>query len=116
MTGLRKEFPRISVKTLCGLFGMTPQAYYKKKKTLVSRRQIQDTMLSFVQYYRSKDPGIGGLKLYNELCSVYHAASQKAAAYDGFQPSVQEISESDKRHNGTIPEPYLGERYHLYLD
>ena len=51
--------------------GMTPQAYYKKKKTLVSRRQIQDTMLSFVQYYRSKDPGIGGLKLYNELCSVY---------------------------------------------
>ena len=71
MTGLRKEFPRISVKTLCGLFGRTPQAYYKKKKTLVSRRQIQDTMLSFVQYYRSKDPGIGGLKLYNELCSVY---------------------------------------------
>ncbi len=43
----------------------------QKKKTLVSRRQIQDTMLSFVQYYRSKDPGIGGLKLYNELCSVY---------------------------------------------
>lgn len=71
MTGLRQEFPCLSVKTLCGLFGMSPQAYYKKKKTLVSRHQIQVAILSAVLYYRSKDLGIGGLKLHYELCSIY---------------------------------------------
>lgn len=50
---------------------MSPQAYYKKKKTLVSRHQIQVAILSAVLYYRSKDLGIGGLKLHYELCSIY---------------------------------------------
>lgn len=71
MTGLRQEFPQISVKTLCGLFGMSPQAYYKKKKTLLSRNQIKAAILSAVLYYRSQAPSIGGLKLHYELCSIY---------------------------------------------
>ena len=71
MTGLRQEFPQISVKTLCGLFGMSPQAYYKKKKTLLSRNQIKAAILSAILYYRSQAPSIGGLKLHYELCSIY---------------------------------------------
>ncbi len=61
----------MSVKILCGLFGMSSQAYYKRKKTLLSRTQIRIAVLTAVQYYRSRDPGIGALKLYHELCSIY---------------------------------------------
>ncbi|WP_371291510.1 IS3 family transposase [Bacteroides sp.] len=61
----------MSVKILCGLFGMSSQAYYKRKKTLLSRTQIRIAVLTAVQYYRSGDPGIGALKLYHELCSIY---------------------------------------------
>lgn len=61
----------MSVKILCGLFGMSSQAYYKRKKTLLSRTQIRIAVLTAVEYYRSRDPGIGALKLYHELCSIY---------------------------------------------
>ena len=71
MTGLREEFPHLSVKTLCGLFGMSSQAYYKKKKTILSRNQIKAAILAAIHYYRSKNPGIGALKLHYELCSIY---------------------------------------------
>ena len=50
---------------------MSSQAYYKKKKDTLSRKQIQDAVIDTVFYYRSKDPGIGALKLYHELCSIY---------------------------------------------
>ena len=50
---------------------MSSQAYYKKKKSLLSRNQIKEAIVSAVGYYRSKDPGIGGLKLHYELCSIY---------------------------------------------
>ena len=61
----------MSVRTLCGLFGMSAQAYYKKKKTILSRSQIRTAILSAVHYYRSKAPGMGALKLHYELCSIY---------------------------------------------
>lgn len=50
---------------------MSSQAYYKKKKSLLSRSQIKTAILTAIQYYRSKNPGIGALKLHYELCSIY---------------------------------------------
>lgn len=50
---------------------MSSQAYYKKKKSVLSRQQIRMSILEAIHYYRSKDPGIGGLKLHHELCSLY---------------------------------------------
>ena len=50
---------------------MSSQAYYKKKKIILSRQQIRRAILDAIYYYRSKDPGIGGLKLHHELCSMY---------------------------------------------
>lgn len=59
------------MKTLCGLFGMSSQAYYKKKGSLVCRNRIRAVLLETVAYYREKDPGIGALKLYFEISSIY---------------------------------------------
>ena len=50
---------------------MSSQAYYKKKKNLLSRQQIRTALLDTICSYRSKDPGIGALKLYHELRSLY---------------------------------------------
>ena len=50
---------------------MSSQAYYKKKKNLLSRNQIRTAILTSIQYYRSKAPRIGALKLHYELCSIY---------------------------------------------
>lgn len=50
---------------------MSSQAYYKKKKSLLSRNQIKSAILDAVHYYRSKAPGIGALKLHYELSSIY---------------------------------------------
>lgn len=50
---------------------MSSQAYYKKKKNLLSRNQVKTAILTSVHYYRSKAPRIGALKLHYELCSIY---------------------------------------------
>ncbi len=71
MTGLRGVYPALSVGTLCGLFGKTPQAYYKKKRISLSQRQVRSALLSAVEYYRSKAPCMGALKLYHELSLIY---------------------------------------------
>ena len=57
--------------TLCGLFGKTRQAYYKKKKVLITRSQIRTVLLEAISYYRTQDPCMGGLKLYWELSCLY---------------------------------------------
>lgn len=52
-----------SIKALCGLFGKTPQAYYKATKHR-SKKEIQEQkILSFVRKERSYQPRIGVTKL-----------------------------------------------------
>ncbi len=71
MTGLRQEYPDVSLDTLCGLFGKTRQAYYKKKKTQLTRLQIRTVLLEAINYYRSQAPNMGGVKLHVELSAIY---------------------------------------------
>jgi Transposase and inactivated derivatives len=68
---LREEYPSECLGTLCGLFGKTRQAYYKNKKIQISRSVIRKVLLDGISYYRGKSPGIGCLKLYCELSSIY---------------------------------------------
>ncbi len=71
MTGLREEYPDLNLDTLCGLFGKTRQAYYKKRKILLTKSQIRSVLLEAIFYYRSVAPQIGGVKLYFELSCLY---------------------------------------------
>ncbi|GAE86675.1 IS3 family transposase [Bacteroides reticulotermitis] len=57
--------------TLCGLFGKTRQAYYKKKKTQITKSQLRAVLLEAISYYRSQAPGMGGVKLHTELSTLY---------------------------------------------
>lgn len=71
MTALREEFPRVSVETLCGLFGKKRQWYYKNADRVISEKQRIKLLVDMMSYYRSCCPRIGGNKLFvilsNEL-------------------------------------------------
>ncbi len=64
MTALREEFPRVSVETLCGLFGKKRQWYYKNADRVISEKQRIKLLVDMMSYYRSCCPRIGGNKLF----------------------------------------------------
>ncbi len=54
------------VTHLCGLFGVTKQAFYKKNDENCHRRMVEESLaLEYAREVRGKDPGIGGRKLYH---------------------------------------------------
>lgn len=100
----------------------------QKEKNLLSRQQIRTALLDTICSYRSKDPGIGALKLYHELRSLY--GGEITGGRDAFLHLMRSehlmLSPKKPRHttdsnhlykkypnlikggNGTIPESYLG--------
>ncbi len=53
------------MNSLCELFGVTKQAYYKKNEESCHRRLAEESFaIEYAQETRKKDPGIGGRKLY----------------------------------------------------
>ena len=50
---------------LCKLFGVSKQAYYQRDENVVLRRAAQKAFaLQYIKDIRTKDPGIGGVKLW----------------------------------------------------
>lgn len=61
-----------TVKDLCGLFGVSKQAYYKHDPDVDLRRAAQEEFaLQFIRSIRAKDPGIGGVKLWRMYCHEF---------------------------------------------
>lgn len=61
-----------TVKDLCGLFGVSKQAYYKHDPDVDLRRAAQEEFaLQFIRSIRAKDPGIGGVKLWRMYCREF---------------------------------------------
>jgi len=58
-----------TVKELCGLLGVTKQAYYKHDPDVELRRAAQEEFaLQYIRSVREIDPGIGGMKLWLMYC------------------------------------------------
>jgi len=58
-----KAYP---VDVLCRLFGVTKQAYYKYDENAVLFKSAQEAfVLQYIRGIRTKDPGIGGMKLWH---------------------------------------------------
>ncbi len=54
-----------TVSELCGLFGKSKQAYYKHDGDIEMRhRAMEELAVRYIREVRSKDPGIGGLKIW----------------------------------------------------
>lgn len=66
---------------LCGLLGVSKQAYYKRDETLAMRRTVREQMVvDYVTEVRQSDPGIGGVKLWH----MYNAESGRTIGRDTF--------------------------------
>lgn len=54
-----------TMSELCGLFGKSKQAYYKHDEDAELRRAAsEDFAIQYIREVRTKDPGIGGLKIW----------------------------------------------------
>ena len=58
-----KKLTDQSIKTLCRLFGKTPQAYYKRIRHYNRQTQREDLIMGIVDYYRQDMKRIGTIKL-----------------------------------------------------
>ena len=56
---------RHSVSSVCRLLGVSKQAFYKHVDVQLSRLSLERFVVEFIQEIRSKDPGIGGSKLWH---------------------------------------------------
>jgi hypothetical protein len=52
------------LRTICGLFGYTRQAYYKQLKSAARHLLEEEVLLGMVKSYREQMPRIGGSKLH----------------------------------------------------
>ena len=67
MTDLHaRDTKRYPVSVLCGLLGVSKQAYYKRDENAELAKAAQgDFALQYIRQIRLKDPGIGGMKLWH---------------------------------------------------
>ena len=56
---------RHSVSSVCRLLGVSKQAFYKHVDVQLTRLSLEGFVVEFIQEIRSKDPGIGGSKLWH---------------------------------------------------
>ena len=69
------------VSCLCGLLGVSKQAYYKRDETVSMRRSLREEMIiDYVREVRLIDPGIGGIKLWR----MYIAETGQRVGRDTF--------------------------------
>ena len=70
MTDLHaRDAKRYPVSVLCGLLGVSKQAYYKRDENAELVKAAQEEFaLQYIRQVRAKDPGIGGMKLWH----MYH--------------------------------------------
>ena len=69
------------VSSLCGLLGVSKQAYYKRDETIAMRHSVsEDMIVDYVTDVRRSDPGIGGVKLWR----MYVAETGQSIGRDTF--------------------------------
>lgn len=75
MSILHAEQPsEYTVRWLCGLLGLSTQAYYKHDEdAAVARAAQEEFVLQFIRGVRSRDRGIGGLKLWHMYRATFGA-------------------------------------------
>ena len=64
---MKADHPKVSMDKICGMFGLTRQAYYWTNNNTQQKEFNEEVVLMLVQEIRHKMPKIGGKKLYNMI-------------------------------------------------
>ena len=93
---------------MCRLLGVSKQAYYKHEDNLMQRLALEAFVVEFVKEIRTKDPGIGGNKLWRMYRQRFGAKNR--VGYNRFYDIIEQyglkvrkrrrrVSTTDSRHN-----------------
>lgn len=73
--------------SLCGLLGKTKQAYYKHGNSLMAKLAGEAFCVEYIKGVRSRDPGIGGGKLWEMYCKKF--GKDHSVGYNRFYDIVE---------------------------
>lgn len=93
---------------MCRLLGVSKQAFYKHENHLMQRLALESFVVDFVKEIRSKDPGIGGNKLWQMYRQRFGAKNR--VGYNRFYDIIEHyglkvrkrkrrVSTTDSRHD-----------------
>ena len=93
---------------MCRLLGVSKQAYYKHEDHLIRRLALEAFVVEFVKEIRTKDPGIGGNKLWRMYRQRFGAKNR--VGYNRFYDIIEQhglkvrkrkrrVSTTDSRHD-----------------
>ena len=93
---------------MCRLLGVSKQAFYKHENHLMHRLALEAFVVEFVKEIRSKDPGIGGNKLWQMYRQQF--GSENRVGYNRFYDIIEQyglkvrkrkrrVSTTDSRHD-----------------
>ena len=93
---------------MCRLLGVSKQAYYKHEDHLMRRLALEAFVVEFVKEIRTKDPGIGGNKLWRMYRQRFGAKNR--VGYNRFYDIIEQhglkvrkrkrrVSTTDSRHD-----------------
>ena len=93
---------------MCRLLGVSKQAYYKHEDHLMRRFALESFVVEFVKEIRTKDPGIGGNKLWRMYRQRFGAKNR--VGYNRFYDIIEQhglkvrkrkrrVSTTDSRHD-----------------
>lgn len=100
-----------SVSELCGLFGKSKQAYYKHDADNDMRRvAMEEFAVQFIKDVKSKDPGIGGMKVWSIYCRTFGKDNRIGRdrfcdIYDRYGFKIRRrcrVRTTESRHNNPI--------------
>ncbi|MGM9772949.1 MAG: IS3 family transposase [Segatella copri] len=76
-----------AVKSLCGLLGVSTQAYYKHEDTQMRKMAEEAFVVEFIKGIRERDRGIGGGKLWHMYKKVF--GEEHSVGYNRFYDIVE---------------------------
>ena len=79
-----------AVKSLCGLLGVSTQAYYKHDDTQMRKMAEEAFVVEFIKSIRERDRGIGGGKLWHMYKKAF--GEEHAVGYNRFYDIVEKYS------------------------
>ena len=74
--------PKISVETICALFGKTRQAYYQRLSYSYQENAEESIVLDLIAELRREMGKMGGRKLWHEINKVYPGAISRDKLFD----------------------------------
>ena len=99
---------------MCGLLGVTKQAYYKHVDTSMRSLALESFVVEFIKEIRRRDPGIGGNKLWEMYRKRFGAMN--TVGYNRFYDIIEKYGLKIRKAKRRVKTTDSSHEYPLYPD